>query len=606
MTTETYNLLNNLTTMQYSGQSANLREDFTYTARDQQAFLTRYSNLAATTTVGTTSMGYDAVGRLTNLQHKDGSAVNIANYTHTYDAASRVTTEKLNAGATTTYQYDTTDQLTNDAVVTYTYDPNGNRTMSGYSTGPNNQLTSDGAWNYYADKNGNITQKINPSTGEIYNYSFDNRNRLTTVTDTTSSGAQMSATYTHDALGQRVQKAVWTASSGTTTTTRFAYDNRQIIADLDGSSALTMRYLLGSRILERLARISSAGTVAWLLTDRLGSIRNVVNSGGTTIDTAAFDGFGNIVSQSSPANGGAYLYAGYRIDSETGLLLPDPRVFREYDSLIGRWRSVDIVWVDANLWRYVGNNPTNKTDPLGLADSATIGLPVQASQYWNDAQALRLFAETFKAYLSVAAYNRIGARIHELESAPAVPVRPYSGAATDNWIDTFVSDLFPQAARMEAEMRIRVGARRAMDLVQARLGLAAFPAMADALCEFNYAWCLWGLEGCNLSPAPVSGRKRTLGYENGHESPILPNPSVSAKARSRGDFQESTEVWHWIDPAYTFSDGCRIAATGYMESAFFFPSVHPSMSQSWELRRFSLTQAQKSWIVGAPERLHPT
>ncbi len=113
------------------------------------------------------------------------------------------------------------------------------------------------------------------------------------------------------------------------------------------------------------------------------------------------------------------------------------------------------------------------------------------------------------------------------------------------------------------------------------------------------------LTGCNLSPAPVSGRKRTLGYENGHESPILPNPSVSAKARSRGDFQESTEVWHWIDPAYTFSDGCRIAATGYMESAFFFPSVHPSMSQSWELRRFSLTQAQKSWIVGAPERLHP-
>ncbi len=355
--------------MLYSGQGANLREDLTYTARDQQSLLTRCSNLAATVTVGTTSMGYDAVGRLTNLQHKDASAVNIANYTHTYDAASRVTTEKLNAGATTTYQYDSTDQLTNDAVVTYSYDANGNRTMSGYSTGPNNQLTSDGAWNYYADKNGNITQKIKPSTGEIWNFGYDNRNRLTTVTDTTSSGLQMQGTYTHDALGQRVQKAVWTASSGTTTTTRFAYDQRQIIADLDGSSALTMRYLLGTRILERLARVSSAGTVAWLLADYLGSIRNVVNAGGSTIDTALFDGFGNIVSQSSPANGGAYLWAGYRFDPETGFYLPDTSVFRYYEPPIGRWRSVDLLRIDRNWWLYVENNPTNVTDPIGLNPS---------------------------------------------------------------------------------------------------------------------------------------------------------------------------------------------------------------------------------------------
>ncbi len=67
MPTENYDLRNNLTTMMYSGQSANLRKDLTYTARDQQSFLTCYSNLAATVTVGTTSMGYDAVGRLTNL-----------------------------------------------------------------------------------------------------------------------------------------------------------------------------------------------------------------------------------------------------------------------------------------------------------------------------------------------------------------------------------------------------------------------------------------------------------------------------------------------------------------------------------------------------------
>ncbi len=229
-------------------------------------------------------------------------------------------------------------------------------------------MTSDGTWNYYADKNGNITQKINPSTGEIWNYSFDNRNRLISVTDTTSAGLQMQGTYTHDALGQRVQKAVWTASSGTTTTSRFAYDQRQIIADLDGSSALTMRYLLGMRVLERIARISSAGTVAWLLPDRLGSVRNVVNGSGSTIDTILFDGFGKIVSQSSPSNGGFYLFTSYRIDPETGLVRADMS-WRYYDPVTGRWTTVDPIGFgggDANLWRYVKNNATNSADPSGM------------------------------------------------------------------------------------------------------------------------------------------------------------------------------------------------------------------------------------------------
>ena len=52
------------------------------------------------------------------------------------------------ADAPTTYQYDKTEQLTNDSLVTYSYDLNGNRTMTGYTTGTGNEMTSDGTWNY--------------------------------------------------------------------------------------------------------------------------------------------------------------------------------------------------------------------------------------------------------------------------------------------------------------------------------------------------------------------------------------------------------------------------------------------------------------------------
>jgi RHS repeat-associated protein len=363
LTTRTYDALNRTTTLQFTGQSASLREDFAYTVRDQVSTQKRYSDLAASSLVGSSTLSYDSVMRLTNLQHLNGAGANIANFVNSFDLASRITAETLNGGAPVSYQYDTTNQLTSDAAASYSYDLNGNRTMAGYGTGPGNQITTDGTWNYYADKNGNIVQKSTSS--EVWAFGFDNRNRLTTVTDSTTAGLQMQATYGYDAVGQRVQKDVLTG--GVTTTTRFAYDQRQIWADSNGANALQVRYQLGDLILERLARVSGGGTAAWLLADRMGSIRNVVDSTGTTLTTNAFDGYGNLMSQSGAASAGVYLAFAYRYDAETVLLRPDPVARRYYDPLTGRWRSIDDIWDDVNLWRYVRNNTPNATDPSGYA-----------------------------------------------------------------------------------------------------------------------------------------------------------------------------------------------------------------------------------------------
>jgi RHS repeat-associated protein len=366
--TRTYDSLNRVTTMQFSGQSQTLREDFAYTVRDQVSRQTRFSNLAGTATVGYSTMSYDSVRRMTNQQHLNASGGNIANFTNTYDLASRITAEILNGGARTTYQYDFTNQLTNDSAVTYTFDSNGNRTMSGYSTGPANSLLSDGTWNYFYDRNGNQVQKVNISTGETFAFGFDNRNRLTTVQDTTTTaGLLMQATYVYDALNQRIEKDVMIG--GVTTVTRCSYDqDRQIWADTDGSNSLLLRYVRGQRILELPARVSSGGTVAWLLPDRLGSVRNVLNSSGALVDTISYDGFGN-PTESSPGSGGVYMFAGYRFDEETELFRPDMTVTRYYDPKTGRWVTRDPIGFgggDPNLFRYVVNCPINAADPSGL------------------------------------------------------------------------------------------------------------------------------------------------------------------------------------------------------------------------------------------------
>jgi YD repeat-containing protein len=155
--TSTYNAANRLTKREHTGQ-APLRIDFTYTARDQVETATRYSDLAGTTKVGSSTYTYDAAARLKNLQHRNGSGTLFSNYTYTYDVAHRLETETYN-GTTVTYTYDDTNQLTGDGSNSYSYDLNGNRTMTGYQTGTGNRLTNDGTWTYTYDDEGNTTKK---------------------------------------------------------------------------------------------------------------------------------------------------------------------------------------------------------------------------------------------------------------------------------------------------------------------------------------------------------------------------------------------------------------------------------------------------------------
>src|SRR5262249_46628405 len=114
-----------------------------------------------------------------------------------------------------------------------------------------------------------------------------------------------------------------------------------------------------------LARIDGSGA-AWLLLDRLGSTRNVVNGSGTLIGTVAYDGFGNISSESSPTNTGNVTFTGLTFLRNAGVLGAARRV---YDPLTGQWRQQDPIRFlagDTKLDRYVRNNPTNATDPSGL------------------------------------------------------------------------------------------------------------------------------------------------------------------------------------------------------------------------------------------------
>src|SRR5262249_25308207 len=121
--TSLYDADNRLTSRQFGGASQTpLRLDLTYYANGEVKKISRYSDLAGTNLIGTTSYVYDSAGQLTNQQVKNGSGTSLNNYTLTYDSASNLKTQKLNGGSTTTYTYNAANELTNDTANSYSFD----------------------------------------------------------------------------------------------------------------------------------------------------------------------------------------------------------------------------------------------------------------------------------------------------------------------------------------------------------------------------------------------------------------------------------------------------------------------------------------------------
>src|SRR5262249_11718143 len=301
------------------------------TNRDQVATEIRYSDLTGTNKIGSTTYTYDAAARVTNLQHRNSSGSLLANYTYTYDLASRVSTQTLN-GSTTTYTYDSANQLTSDTANSYSYDLNGNRTMTGYATGTGNRMSNDGVYTYTYDDEGNLTKKSKGTNAETWTFGYDHQNHLLWVEEHPLDGGGsvlMRADYKYAANGDRIETDVNPDGDGPlpTTVTRFGYDGHDIWADLDSNNALQTRRLYLDAMDSVFARVSSGGTAAWYLPDRLGSVRNVVDAAGSLIDTIAYDGFGKVTSESSSSDGDRYKFTGRELDSETGFQFNDARYY---------------------------------------------------------------------------------------------------------------------------------------------------------------------------------------------------------------------------------------------------------------------------------------
>ena len=379
VTTSTYDAANRLSRREFSDGATPLRLDYTHTDRDQLLSTTRYSDLAGSSKVGSTTYAYDDVGRTTGVKHRDAVDAVFEDYQYTFDAAGRMVTERINANATTTFTHDDTNQLTaatGGRTESYDYDLNGNRDAGGFTVTAGNRIGTDGVYTYTYDIEGNISKRSKGSAQDTWFYGYDHLNHLVyaekRATDNPSGTLLHKEEYDFDAFGNRVAKRVDSDGNGSwDTTERFSYLNQMAWADLDGSNNLTMRRLYGDNIDQIFARISSGGTVAWYLTDHLGSTTQIINNAGTILNTTTYDSLGT-PTDSNSANADRYKFTAreWNVIVESGY-------FRARNTIVGRFMQEDpkgFAAGDRNLYRYVHNNPLVFTDPLGMQEMSNTQL----------------------------------------------------------------------------------------------------------------------------------------------------------------------------------------------------------------------------------------
>ena len=373
------------------------RVDFTYFADGQFSTIARYASLDTSQLVAGSAYAYSAAGQITSLTHTaaDGTTTYAA-YTWTYNASGEVSSFTNNVNAADysaenvgTYTYDATAQLTGAKPPIGTspnaanspsnaYDANGNATsLNGVAATvvAGNTLANDGTWAYFYDAGGNLIKKVGDAGGAAsgweYDYAYDNRNRLTTVTELQNAQATAVINYTYDAFDRLVGRTVTGSAAWTQ---RYVYDGGNIVLAFDGSGNLTDRYLWGPGINQLLADENFDGvTTLWALCDNQNTVRDLVTDNGTLAEHIAYSPFG----QQLVLNNGAYVpevvYAFGYTGSYTDVVTADQlHGVRWYDPATQRWltQDPDGLGPDANPYRYCGNGPTDWVDPSGLRPPA--------------------------------------------------------------------------------------------------------------------------------------------------------------------------------------------------------------------------------------------
>jgi RHS repeat-associated protein len=363
-------------------------------------------NLTEVGPQGTVTSAYDLAGRRTSIAYPVATGATNLTVAYTYLTTGEVSTILDGTTSLATYAYDdlgnrTSATLGNGVATTYAYDPVSRLTTLTHNlAGTTNDLTIGGSTTpiTYSPASQILSA---PRSNNVYSWTgAASVNRNYTANGLNQYTAAGPASFTYDAKGNLTadgtnafcysSENLLTGENGTcaaptvalsydpflrlsqvagTTTTKFAYDGVNLIADYNGANALQHRYVFGPGMDEPIVEYSSTGARTWLSSDERGSIVARTDSTGALSNANTYDEYGIPGS----ANAGLFQYTGQVYLPQLGMYYYKARI---YSPTLGRFVQTDPIGPadNVNLYAYVHNDPVNFADPMGLTNwGAVVG-----------------------------------------------------------------------------------------------------------------------------------------------------------------------------------------------------------------------------------------
>jgi RHS repeat-associated protein len=219
-----------------------------------------------------------------------------------------------------------------------------------------------------SDNNGNLT-----NDGTL-TFGYDSENQLTNV----SVAGQWKLDFIYDGLNRRRVSRNYYWNSGSwfkINEVRYIYDGFLLIQDRDTNNNPLATYTRGSDLSGSfqaggigglLARTDTNGTTFYHA-DGNGNITALMDGSENIVARYLYGPFGKLVGEWGPmASVNEMQFSSIPYHNLSGLLLYP---FRAYDPNLQRWLNQDPIGEAGglNLYRFVGNDPINRVDPLGLS-----------------------------------------------------------------------------------------------------------------------------------------------------------------------------------------------------------------------------------------------